>query len=191
MKEAIQRFQKLFKRARKAGLKEPTAMTLATADAKGRPSSRMVLLKKVDERGFVFYTNLDSRKGRQLAANRSAALCFFWDLLMEQVIIEGRVEHISDRQADAYWASRPRESQIASYTSLQSRPLKNRKTLEIQFSRCRALFKGKKIPRPARWSGFRVIPNRIEFWKARPNRLNERILYRKARRGWGMTPLYP
>ena len=189
--EAIRRFKKLLAKALKTGLNEPTAMTLATADSKGWPSARVVLLKEVDARGFVFYTNLESRKGQQLGVNPRAALCFFWDTLMEQVLIEGKVERVSESQADAYWKSRPRESQIASYVSLQSKPLDGRQTLEAKVSECKRKFAGRAIPRPVYWSGCRVVPDRVEFWRARPFRLNERVLYQKTKRGWTETLLYP
>jgi len=189
--QALHRFKDLLERAQGLGLKEPTAMAVATSDSQGYPSARMVLLKGVDERGFVFYTNLRSRKAQQLSANPRASLCFFWDPLMEQVIVEGAVEPVSNEEADAYWASRPRENQLASLVSLQSQPLDSRQTLESQLSECRARYLGKNVPRPPHWSGFRVMPDRMEFWKTGPSRLNERVLYQKGPAGWAVGLLYP
>ena len=190
-REAINRFKELFDRVQRLGLNEPTAMTLATTDGTGAVSARMVLLKAVDERGLVFYTNLNSRKGQQLSVNPRAALCFFWDPLMEQVLMEGKADLVSEKEADAYWASRPRESQLASYASLQSQPLDSRKSLEQRISQCELKFSGQQIPRPAHWSGYRVVPDRIEFWKRGPARLNERLLYQKGSTGWTVHLLYP
>ncbi len=189
--EALRRFRELFDRARAATLHEPTAATLATADAQGRPSARMVLLKGVDERGFVFYTNLESRKARHLAERPSAALCFFWDPLMEQVLVEGSVERVSDAEADAYWATRDRASQLGAWASQQSRPLDRLETLTGAMAAMEQRFAGQPVPRPPHWSGYRLIPSRIEFWTARPHRLNERILYERRTTGWVRSRLYP
>ncbi len=169
----------------------PTAMVLATVDARGRPSVRMVLLKGVDARGLVFYTNTRSRKGRQLRANRHAALCFCWDLLKEQVTIEGDVEPVSDEDADAYWATRDRASQVGAWASLQSEPLPNRAALRARVARYAAKFAGRPVPRPRHWSGYRLVPARIEFWKARPFRLHERVLYERRGGRWVKQLLYP
>lgn len=189
--EAITRFQGLFEQARKKGLNEPTAVTLSTADAKGRPSSRTVLLKQADEHGFVFYTNLQSRKGKQIAENPYASLCFFWDPLMEQVTVEGSVEQVSDQEADAYWKTRPRESQIGAWASLQSQPLETRAILLKRAAEYGLKFGLGPIPRPPHWSGFRLIPHRIEFWKSQLFRLNERVLYQKEETCWSKSLLYP
>ena len=189
--EAIQRFKKLFAQAKEAGLHEPAAVTLATADAQGRPSARTVLLKEVNDRGFVFYTNLQSRKGGQLASNPRAALCFFWDPFMEQVLVEGVAEPVSASEADAYWATRPRENQLASFASLQSQPLDKKETLKARFEQCKLQFAGREVPRPPHWSGWRIIPDRIEFWKTGPFRLNERLLYQKTGGRWTAELLYP
>ena len=189
--QAIRRFGLLFRQASRTGLQEPTAMALATADAQGRPSVRTVLLKEATPSGFVFYTNLKSRKGKQLAANPRAALCFFWDKLMEQVLVEGLVKPVSGREADNYWASRPRESQIGAWASLQSRPLDSRKKLLARVTKYKSKFLGKPVPRPLHWGGFRLIPNRIEFWKRRPFRLHERLLFKKRGGRWVKTFLYP
>lgn len=189
--EAIRRFQGLFSRAQRADLREPTAMILATADAKGKPSARAVLLKEADDRGFTFYTNLESRKGRELSVNRRAALCFYWEPLESQVIVEGKVKSVSEEEADAYWITRPRESRIAAWASDQSRPLGRRALLLARFQRCAKRFSGRPVPRPRHWSGFRVVPERIEFWRRRPFRLHERHLYLRQGRRWKFQLLYP
>jgi pyridoxamine 5'-phosphate oxidase len=170
---------------------DPNAVALATADARGRPSVRMVLLKDVDERGFVFYTNLESRKGEQLAANPFAAMVFHWKSLRRQVRIEGAVEAVSPGEADAYFDSRARESRIGAWASRQSRPMEGRWDLEKRVARYTAEFGFGAIPRPPHWSGFRLIPERIEFWRDRPFRLHERILYERADTAWTVTRLYP
>ena len=190
--EALTRFHELLERAKQSTLREPATMSLATADERGRPSVRAVLLKGMDARGCVFYTNLESRKAQQLAANPRAALGFFWDPLEEQVLIEGEVHQVSNAEADAYWATRDLESQIGAWASLQSRILENRKALEARIADYNAKFAGRPVPRPPHWSGFRLAPERIEFWKARPFRLNERTLYQKKPTGqWTSTLLYP
>jgi pyridoxamine 5'-phosphate oxidase len=190
-REALVRFEEWLARARQAGLREPTAMALATADAQGRPSVRMVLLKGADERGFVFYTNLESRKGRQLSARPWAALGFYWDPLARQVIVEGGVEPVSAAEADAYWGSRPRESRIGGWASLQSRPLESREVLERRVEEAEAKYKGGAVPRPPHWAGYRVVPERIEFWEGRPGRLHERLLYERPGGLWRKGLLYP
>lgn len=172
--EPFRRFAEWMERALAAQVPEPTAMALATADAQGHPSVRMVLLKGFDEAGFVFYTNLESRKGRELAENAHAALCFFWQPLELQVRIEGRVEPVSTAEADEYYASRARGSRIGAWASLQSQPLGSYQDLMAGVQEYEARFTGDDIPRPPHWSGFRVIPARIEFWQGRPNRLHER-----------------
>ena len=189
--KALARFLALFERAQQTDLPEPTAMTVATADAHGRPAARTILLKGVDERGFVFYTNCRSRKGHELAANPFAALCFFWQPLMEQVHVEGPVEPVPDHEADAYWATRDRPSQIGGWASHQSEVLLNRQTLEARVAEYEQKFQGKTVPRPPHWSGYRVIPERIEFWKAMPFRLHERVLFAKVDGAWSETLLNP
>ena len=171
---------------------DPTAMALATADAAGRPSVRMVLLKGHDARGFVFYTNLDSRKGAELAANPFAALLFHWKSLRRQVRVEGPVEPVSEAEADAYFASRGRDSQLGAWASAQSRPLESREAFEARFQEMKARFEGGEVPRPPRWSGWRVVPERIELWNDRAHRLHERRLFtRTADGGWSEGLLYP
>lgn len=189
--EAINRFRSLFEQAKQADLREPSAMTLATADHKGRPSARTVLLKVIDERGFVFFTNINSRKGRQLADNPYAALCFFWQPLMQQVTVEGKVEALRDGEADAYWATRPRTSQLGAWASRQSEPLNDRETLERRYAELDEQFSDRLVPRPPHWSGFRIIPERIEFWRSQPHRLHERVCYRKQDDEWDVTLLNP
>jgi pyridoxamine 5'-phosphate oxidase len=189
--EALDKFRDLFRQVHNTDLPEPTAMVLATADAHGRPSARSVLLKGLDERGFVFYTNYRSRKGQELTANPRAALCFFWQPLMQQVQVEGRVETVSEAEADAYWQTRDRLSQLGGWASQQSEPLPDRAVLEERFTYYTRHFTGRPVSRPPHWSGYRVIPERIEFWKAMPHRLHERICYQKGEHGWIVTLLNP
>lgn len=167
------------------------AMALATADASGRPSVRMVLLKGHDDRGFAFYTNQDSRKGAEIEANPHAALLFHWKSLRRQVRVEGRVECVSQEEADLYFATRSRDSQLGAWSSDQSRPLDRRETFEARYEEMRARFEGDDVPRPPRWSGFRVKPERIEFWTDRAHRLHERRLFVKGESGWTEGLLYP
>ncbi len=173
------------------GIDDHTAMTLATAAASGAPDARQVLLKGFDERGFVFYTNLDSPKTAQLKENPRAALCFYWMPLEKQVRIRGAVEPVTDAEADAYFASRPRQSQIGAWASKQSQPLEGRMILErriIQYAAKHALGA---VPRPPFWSGFRVLPEVIEFWLKMPYRLHDRLVYTRAADGWEHRRLYP
>lgn len=191
--EALATFQALLEEAGAAGEPDPTAMSLATADAEGRPSVRAVLLKQVDARGFVFYTNFDSRKGRQLAANPQAALLFLWKMLRQQVQVrvEGVVEPVSAAEADAYFESRHRESQIGAWASLQSQTLDARETFEARIEAFRAKFEGGPVPRPPHWSGFRVRPEMIEFWYGAGFRLHERQRYARIDGQWSRRMLYP
>ncbi len=170
---------------------DPNAMCLATATPDGRPSARMVLLKGQDERGFVFYTNLDSRKGGELAANPRAALCFHWKTLARSVRVEGPVEPVSPEEADAYFASRPRPSRIGAWASKQSRPLEGRWALEKAVAEYTLKFGLGEIPRPPHWSGFRVLAERIEFWRDMPFRLHERRVFHRTDEGWREELLYP
>jgi pyridoxamine 5'-phosphate oxidase len=184
-------FEEWLAEARLSEPNDPTAMALATADAQGRPSVRMILLKGHDARGFVFYTNLDSRKGGELRANPNAALLFHWKSLRRQVRVEGPVEPVADAEADAYFASRARESQLGAWASDQSRPLDRRETFEARYQEMAARFDGGEVPRPPRWSGWRVMPERIEFWSDRAFRLHERRLFKRAGEGWSEGLLYP
>lgn len=182
--EAIQRLQALLDEARQTDLAEPNAMTLATVSPEGRPTARVVLLKGLDERGAVFYTNTLSRKGQQLDANPRAALCFFWQPLTAQVLIEGCAERVADAEADAYWATRPRESQLGAWASEQSRLLTDRETLEARYADYERQFAAQPIPRPAHWTGYRVVPDLIEFWFGRPGRMHERQRYHLHNGAW-------
>ena len=172
-------------------INDPNAMCLATCSPDGRPSARMVLLKGVDPRGFVFYTNLESRKGTELAANPHAALCFHWKSLARSIRVEGRVESVSDAEADAYYASRTRGSRIGAWASRQSRPLEGRFALERAVAEYTMKFGLSEIPRPPHWSGFRVLPVRIEFWRDMPFRLHERRVFTAAGQGWTTEALFP
>ena len=189
--EALDRFDALFRRAASCDLNEPTAVTVATVDAHGRPSARVVLLKGHDASGFVFYTNTLSRKGRELAANPRVAMCLFWDPLMEQVRVEGHVTPVSDAEADAYWAGRHPGSQIGAWASDQSEPLEGREALEARVAAFAERFGDEPIPRPAHWSGYRVVPDRIEFWRSLPNRLHERTCYSLEDGEWRVSLLHP
>ena len=192
--DPIARFQAVFAEAKRIPadkLPEPTAFSLGTVDANGRPSVRIVLLKEVDERGFVFYTNHESRKGRELLASRRAALCFHWQLLEQQVRVEGSVTTVTDAEADAYFSSRARGSQLGAWASIQSRPMDHPDDLDRRLAEVMARFGDAPIPRPPHWSGFRVVPERIEFWKGMPSRLHVRHVYTREGSGWTTQRLYP
>lgn len=191
--ESIARMRDCLSRAEKsAGLKEPTAMTLATVDRSGRVAARIVLLRQLDDRGFAFFTNRHSDKARQLEATHRAALCFHWEALGEQVRVEGTVELVTDEEADAYWMSRPRDSQIGAWASRQSETLESREMLERRVRDMETRFAGQPVPRPEFWSGYRVVPERIEFWTNRPARLHDRVVYERQSDGpWTKRVLYP
>ena len=184
-------FDQWFAEAREAEINDAEAMALATAKADGQPSVRMVLLKGHGTDGFVFYTNEQSAKGEQLAEDPKAALLFHWKALRRQVRIEGAVERVPDADADAYFATRARDSQIGAWASDQSSPLDRRETFEKRFEQVSRRFAGKDVPRPPHWRGYRVIPERIEFWSDRPHRLHERRLFTLKDGRWSEGLLYP
>ena len=185
-------FQAWFDTALAAGLPEPNAMTLATATPDGRPSARMVLIKGVDPRGFVFYTNYESRKGRELEANPWAALVFYWPELERQIRIEGRVERVAAEESDAYFASRPLGSRLGAWASPQSQVIPGRDVLEARLRDLEARFASGDVPRPPHWGGYRVVPEAVEFWQGRPSRLHDRLRYtRQADGRWAIERLAP
>jgi pyridoxamine 5'-phosphate oxidase len=189
--DPIKQFQCWFDQAIAADILEPNAMTIASASKDGMPSARIVLLKGVDERGFVFYTNYESRKGQELIANPHASLVFWWGVLERQVRIEGTVEKISDAETVAYFHSRPIGSQLGAWASPQSQVVVNRAELEQRLDALTQQYADQEIPRPLHWGGFRVVPQAIEFWQGRPNRLHDRLLYRRQNETWTIERLAP
>lgn len=188
----IRQFQHWYGEAMGCGIPMADAMTLCTATADGKPSARMVLLKGVDESGFVFYTNYQSRKATELEANPFAALVFYWEPLERQVRIEGRVARISADESDSYFQTRPRESQLGAIASPQSNVIANREVLEEGFRELEEKYRGRNIERPTHWGGYRLVPDRIEFWKSRPGRLHDRLLYELQANGtWKRSRLAP
>lgn len=191
MTDPFDLFDAWYREARETEINDSNAMALATADAEGRPSVRMVLLKGHDPNGFVFYTNQRSRKGAQLAANGHVALLFHWKSLRRQIRIEGPISPVTAAEADAYFASRARDSQLGAWASLQSEPLDRRETFEARFEDARARYEGQDVPRPPHWGGYRVTPERIEFWEDRAHRLHHRRLFLRQQDGWSEGLLYP
>jgi pyridoxamine 5'-phosphate oxidase len=191
MKDPIALFQTWLQEAVDAGLKEPSAMTVATVNPDGHPDARMVLLKGMDKRGFVFFTNMESPKARALLRDSRAALCFYWMPLDKQVRIRGHGEMISDQEANEYFATRPRLSQISAWASKQSQPMSGYFELEADVAKVALRFGVGKVPRPPFWSGFRIVPQEMEFWMQKPFRRHERILYRRTPAGWQTQWLYP
>ena len=189
--DPIEQFRRWFDAALDAGLHEPNAMTVATATRDGSPSARVVLLKGFDSRGFVFYTNYEGRKGRELEENPRAALLFYWGELERQVRVEGTVSRVSEEESDAYYASRPRGSRLGAWASEQSRVVEGRKVLEERTADLEAEYEGREMPRPAFWGGYRVWPEVVEFWQGRENRLHDRIVYRREDEGWKIERLQP
>jgi pyridoxamine 5'-phosphate oxidase len=190
--DPLAQFERWFEDARRAEIHEPNAMTLATVGADGQPSARVVLLKGLDPRGLAFFTNLESRKARQLAANGKAALVFWWGPLARQVRFEGAIEPVADAEADAYFASRPRGSQIGAWASPQSRVIPDRATLEAEARRCEGRFAEGAVPRPPFWGGLRLVPERAEFWQGQTDRLHDRLRYLRGADGiWRIERLAP
>ncbi|MBD2073219.1 pyridoxamine 5'-phosphate oxidase [Phormidium sp. FACHB-592] len=189
--DPIQQFQRWLDQAIAAELPEPNAMTLATATRDGIPSARIVLLKGLDARGFAFYTNYESRKGRELADNPQAALVFLWTVLERQVRIEGQVEKVTAAETDAYFQSRPLASRLGAWASEQSRVIRDREVLEKRFAELKATYADETVPRPPHWGGYRVIPHQIEFWQGRTSRLHDRLRYRLEEGNWHLERLAP
>ena len=189
--DPIERFQEWFREAEQAGVEVPEAMTLATAGADGAPSARMLLLKGADDEGFVFYSGYVSRKAGELDQNPRAALVFYWRPLGKQVRVEGPVERVSEGESAAYFATRPRGSQLAAWASQQSQPLDGREELERRYAELERKYEGREVPRPPHWGGYRLRPETIEFWEHRENRLHERFCYTRAREGWRAELLSP
>ncbi|MEM7349574.1 MAG: pyridoxamine 5'-phosphate oxidase [Acidobacteriota bacterium] len=189
--DPLELFAEIFEQAKATGMVDPNAMVLSSVDEAGRPSSRVVLLKDFDERGFVFYTNYESRKGTEIVANPHVCLNFYWREIDRQVRVRGRAEPVSDEEADAYFASRPRASRLGAWASQQSRPLQNRAQLLARVAKYEAKFLPGPVPRPPHWSGFRVVPREIEIWSAGKFRLHDRTVFEKTEAGWTSQRLYP
>jgi pyridoxamine 5'-phosphate oxidase len=191
-REPFDRFREVYEEAAAAGMADPDAMVVSTLDAAGgQPSSRVVLLKGFDERGFVFYTNFESRKGREITAHPKVSLNFYWREVGKQVVVLGAAERVSDEEADAYFATRPRGSQLGAWASRQSRPLPGRAHLLAEVARLEARYLGRPVPRPPHWSGFRVVPTWIEIWVSGPFRLHDRTAYERVPGGWRVMKLFP
>ncbi len=189
--DPIAQFHRWFSKTQRAGIPLPEAMALATATRNGRPSLRFVLLKHADDRGFVFFTDARSQKGRELRTNSRAAAVFYWNALGKQVRIEGRIEPVASADANAYWETRPRASRLAARTSHQSTTLRNKDALTSRWRELRRFYRGKRIPRPTYWMGFRIVPDAIEFWTHREHRLHDRELFVRTGRSWKRRLLQP
>jgi len=189
--EVLERFEQAMQTAEAAGEPEPTAMSLATTDANGKVSVRTMLLKDFDPTGFVFYTNTRSKKGQQLSQCPQAALCMVWKSVFRQVLVEGRVEPVTDNEADEYFASRPRGSQVGAWASLQSEPLDSRELLEQRVADFEQKFTGQDVPRPTHWSGYRLVPDMIEFWYGKESRLHDRFRFTLKDGQWSRQRLFP
>lgn len=189
--DPLAHFRTLFAAAAERESADPTAAALATADASGCPAVRMVLVKGVDEKGFRFFTNLESRKARELEENPRAALCFWWPTLAQQVRVEGTVEPLAAAESDAYFATRARDSQIGAWASRQSSPLASREVLEERCARVAERYANGPVPRPPYWGGYLLVPEQIELWSGREHRLHDRLLFRRQERGWSRERLYP
>lgn len=189
--EPFDRFREVLAEAEGTGMVDANAMVVSSVGPEGQPSSRVVLLKGVDDRGFVFYTNLESRKGREIRSHPKVSLSFFWRELGRQVVVLGTAERVSDEEADAYFATRHRTSQLGAWASQQSRPLSSRAHLVAEVAKLEARYLGRPVPRPAHWSGFRVIPHWIEFWVNGTFRLHDRTVYERVEGGWRVVRLYP
>jgi len=190
-RDPFAQFNQWYGQARRTGLPLPNSFTLATVTPDGKPDARMLLLKGVDEKGFVFYTNYDSRKGGEIVKNPDAAMVFHWNQLFRQVRIEGRLEKVTAQESEAYFHSRLRGSQIGAWASLQSSTIANREELEKKVAEYELKFKGQAVPLPPFWGGFRLIPERIEFWQGRPDRLHDRLCFMREGDGWKMFRLSP
>ncbi len=191
--DPISQFQDWYREAASQGVPMPEAMCLSTVDWNGRPEGRMVLLKEVDDRGFVFYTNLHSPKASALSAHPHASLTFYWEKTRKQIRVSGSVEPVTEAEADAYFASRPHDSQIGAWASVQSQALESREFLEKRFAEIQKKYGGRDVPRPPHWSGYRVLPSQIEFWSEKPYRLHDRFLYSREnpKTDWTVKRLYP
>lgn len=187
----LRQFERWLAAAQRAGLKEPTAMTLATVDRHGRPSARMVLYKGLHRGRLTFFTNLESRKGRELDRNPRVALVFWWDRLERQVRVEGRVQRLPDAVASRYFHSRPRDSQLGAVASRQSRPVASRAELDARFAAVARRLQGAEVPLPAYWGGYAITPDCFEFWQGRRGRLHDRLLFRRGKRAWTLARLQP
>ncbi len=189
--DPLVQFKRWFEDAKNTTTKIPEAMTLSTANKEGIPSSRMILLKGVDDKGFIFYTNTNSRKGKEILENKYVSLCFWWEELERQVRVEGMVEMLPPSESDKYFSTRPRGSQIGAWASLQSEVIESRESLNKKFKEYEKKFEGKEIPRPPYWNGYRVIPLEIEFWQGREDRFHDRLRYRKKNDRWVIERLQP